>query len=818
MDALIQDARYALQGMRRTPGFTAAAVATLALGLGLNSAVSSLAYALFAKPPGFDDANRLVFVEQTLPERPALGYALSYADYLYYREHAKSLAELAAHYATSPMQVVARESSVAVTGSVVSASYFSVLRLRPALGRFFDADEDRERGRDPVAVLSHDLWRTQFDRDPGVLGTEIRVNGTAFRVIGVAPEGFRGALQGIQPSALFIPAAMFQVGYRYCDARARDCRLVQLIGRLGANVSIQEAQSEMTALASRIQAQFPQVNEGRGVLVRAMRGVRLQEQARSRPVVRLLTAAAALVLLVASANVAGLLMARGLRRRKEIAVRLALGASRGRLLRQLLVESSVLALAGGVAGLLIALWATDLLRRFFGVDSTGGVRNLDLSLHWGVVTIALVVATVTGVLTGLTPALQATRRDTLPALKDESGGLSAQRSRLRESLVVGQVATSVLLLAGSGLLVRSFREVHRGPGFDPNAVAILRLRPSLVGYGAERSWAFQREVVRRLQALPGVVAASPADVPPLPGWRTTPHRVRLEGDTVDLARAPRFDTTPVGARHFRVLGVNVVRGREFDERDTPESPRVAILNRSMARRLFPAGDAVGSRILIGREPHEIVGVVADLQFVRVFEQPAPMIYLNYWQQNQSLAWSHDSRMHVRVSGSAAAALPELRRAIASVDPDVPVSEAESFAILLNYAFGEVRAARALLLGLGAIALGLSAIGLYAALAFAVGQRSREIAIRVALGAARADVGRLVLRHGLGLVATGTLAGTAAAAAAGPLLAHLLYGVSPRDPLALLVGPVAIGVIAILAVGLPARRAMAVDPIAALRAE
>jgi putative ABC transport system permease protein len=803
--------------MSRTPGFTGAAVATLALGLGLNSAVSSLAYALFVKPLPFDGANRLVYVEQTLVERPALGYAMSYPDYLYFREHATRFSELAAHYATSPLQITTRDFTLGVNGSVVSANYFGVLRLQPALGRFFEWKEDRP-GEEAVLVLSHDLWRTHFGRDPGVIGSELRVNGTAFRVIGVAPEGFRGVLRGIEPSSVFLPSSMFPVAYRYCDTRERDCRLVQLIGRLSPDASLGEAKAELSVLAGQLETMFPDTNRGRGVQLRPVRGVRLQEQVRNAPVVQLLAASAALVLAVASSNVAGLLLARGLQRRKEIAVRLALGASRARLVQQLLVESSMLSLGGGAAGLVVALWATGLLRGFFGVNSAGEALDVDFSLHPGVAAVALVVATLTGLLTGLAPALQATRRETLPALRDEPAGLGPRGSRLRDGLIVAQVATSALLLAGSALLVRSFLQIQRGPGFDPRAVAILRLCPSLLGYSAERSWAFQREVVRRLEALPGVVAASPADVPPLPGWRTSPFRVQRATDAADPAHAPRFDSTPVGPRYFRALGTGVVQGREFDERDTPESPRVAILNQSMARRLFPEGDAVGSRILISRQPHEVVGLVADVQFVRTLEQPVPMIYLNYWQQDPSLTWSHDSRTHVRVSGSATAALPELRRAIAAIDPDVPVSEAQSFADQLDYAFVEVRAARALLLSFAAMTLGLSAIGLYAALAFAVTQRSREIAIRISLGAARADVGRLVLQHGLAIVALGAGLGTAAAAALGPLLAHLLYGVSPRDALALLVGPVLIAVVGLGAIWLPARRALAVDPMTVLRSQ
>jgi len=815
-----QDLRYAIRMMKRTPGFTAAAIATLALGLGLNSAALSVAYALFLKPLPVQDSSRLVVVDQTLPERPALsGFSLSYPDYVHYRDHARAFADLAAHYSTSPMQVATRDTSFGVAGAVVTANYFSTLRLQPALGRFFFAEEDRAPGRNPVAVISHDLWRNKLGADARILGADVRINGASFNVIGVAPEGFHGIVHGLTPNDIWIPTAMFKAGYRYCDGLARGCNVVNLIGRLNTQVTIQDAQAEMTLLARQLEVEFPASNQGRGVLVRPARGVRIQEQARVAPIVALLAGAAALVLLVASANVAGLLLARGLRRRKEIAIRMALGAGRARLVRQLLVESGVLAAAGGIAGLVVAIWSTEVLRGFFGVGYTGDAVNIDLSLvNLRIVAAGLAVALGTGLLTGIAPALQATRRDTLPALKDETGGASPRRGRLREGLIVVQVAVSVLLAVSSGLLVRSFSILHRGPGFDPDAVVLLRLRPSLLGYTSERAWAFQREAIRSLEALPGVAAASPANVPPLPRWNRPRLPVQLAGDSGDPARAFQAATTHVGPRYFKTLGASILEGREFDDRDTTSGPRVAIVNQTLARHLWPRGNAVGSALTIGGRACEVVGVVNDVQFLSVLERPEPIAYLDFWQQDPGNNLSHDSQTLVRVLRDATAMLPQIRRAIAAVDPEVPVSEPQPLGARLDYAFSDVRAARTLLLTFGALALLLSAIGLYAALAFAVGQRTREIAIRMALGAARSDVGGLVLRRGAAIVLLGVAAGLVASAIAGPLIAHLLYGVSPHDPFALLAGPSLLGAVALLAIWLPARRAMTVDPMAALRSE
>jgi len=812
LEHLVQDVRVALRRMWKTPGFTAAAIATLALGLGLTSAVMSLAYALFVRPLPVDDATKIVFVDQTRIDRPVTrGFWFSYPDYLYLREHARAFTELAAHNSTAPPMTVATPGGpVGVSGAVVTANYFTLLRLTPRAGRFFSVDEDRVPGRDAVAILSYDFWRTRFAEDPNLLGTTVPINGTPFTVIGIAPEHFHGIVAGLEPNAVWIPTAMYRAASPYCDAPlSRACGGVGVIGRLAGDTSIDQAHAELAGLVRQLKEAYREDNLVNGVLVRPVRGVRDLEQVANVPIVALLAGAAGLVLLVASANVAGLLLARGLRRRKEIAVRLAIGASRGRLIRLLLVESVMLAAAGGVAGQQIAVWTTEGLRVYF--------PNLDLSLNPRIALIGLGVALFTGVATGIAPALQSTRSDMALAMKEGSFGAGRPRSIVRDGLIVVQVALSVLLLGAGGLLVRSFLVLHRGPGFDPDRVAIVRLRPSLVGFTNERAWAYQREVIERLEALPGVPAASPASAPA--SWRAQPVTpARLPGDSSDPAHAYNVGTTFVGPRYFKTLGVGVVEGREFDGRDTMDGPRVAIVNETLARHFWPNGGAVGRVITVGPDRVEVVGVVKALQWTSALQQPDPVAYLNFWQQDRGNRVALDSRTHIRVAGDVAALLPEIQRTIAAVDPDVPISEPGSLGARLDAQFKDVRAARTMLVTFGALALGLSMIGLYAALAFAVGERTREIAVRLALGASRADVGRLVFRRGMAIVLLGIAAGVAACVIAGPFLAHLLYGVSPRDPLAITAGPAVLIVIAALAISLPARRAMKQNPIIALRAE
>jgi predicted permease len=808
MTTILQDLRYGLRRMKATPVFTAAAIATFALGLGVNSAVLSLAHTIFLKPLPVPDASRVVIVDATVPTRPPLyAFGFSHPDYIYYRDHVRTFDTLAAHYGTSPMYVITPEGGVSVTGSVATANYFSALRLQPAAGRFFTAEEDHVPRRDAVAVLSHRLWRQRFSADPAMLGSAVRINGTTFTVVGIAPDGFRGVLGPQDTVDVWIPTAMFNVGYRYCDGLSRDCRMVSMVGRLADGATMADAQTEMTLLAQQIAAAFPETDKGRGAIVRPARGLRINEQTESKALMSLLAAAAALVLLVASANVAGLLLARGLQRRREMAIQRALGASQWRLVQQLLIESLLLSLAGGAAGLVAALWSTDIAR---------GLFRFDLSLDLRVIALGFGIALLTGLVTGIGPALYATGGHTMPALKDEAVGGSRRRVRTREALIVVQVAVSVMLLSAAGLVVRSFLNVHRGPGFDPDRLIVTRLRPSLLAYSAERAWAFQREVIRRLEETPGVLAASPANIPPLPRWgmATAPMQVTAADQVEPLDVA----TTPVGPRYFAALGVPLIEGREFDDRDGVTAPRRAIVNDTLARHFWPQGGAVGRLVTIGDLSVEIVGVVTTARYRSLFEPPQPIAYFNYWQQDTTASWSHDSRTHIRVAGDASAMLPTILNVIASVDPDVPIADAEPLTRRLDAEFSDLRTTRAMFVTFGMLTLVLSAIGLYAALTFAVSQRRREIAIRLALGADRTGIGRLVVQRGSLVLLCGVAAGLGLSLGVGPFLASMLYGVSPRDPLTLVAGPLILILVALLAIWLPTRRAMALDPLVVLRSE
>jgi predicted permease len=820
MQTFWHDLALAIRLLRKSPGFAVAAVATLALGIGANATIFSFADALLLRPLRVPEANRIVHVYERRSGSTG-AYPLSYADYADYRSQARSFEALAAHYDTSPMHLVIDGDPQAINGAVVTWTYFDLLKVQPAVGRFFGVEEDTVPDRDAVVVISHGLWERQFGSTPAILGEAIRLNDRAFTVIGVAPRGFTGVHNGGSTIDAWIPTAMFAVGYRYCDGFDRDCTIVNMLGKLRPGVSIRQAQQELDILVRQLDAVYPRIDQERGLTVVAARGrgYSLVQAPGDVQQLQLFVPAVAVVLLVACANIAGLLLARAIRRRKEMAVRLALGATRGRLVRQLLTESLLLAALGGGGGLLFAFWGKDLLAAFNLADYAGRPRDFQTDLRGPVLVATAAVTTMASVLFGVIPALQASRTDVIPVLKDEGMSDGSRRTRLRRALVVAQMALAVMLVVCAGLLVRSLSRVNAGPGFDPRPVITLRLRPSLVDYSTGTSVAFQREVISRLEALPGVVSASPADGPAatsLAGAGDETAIVPAEGGRREYAITMR--QTRIGPRYFATLGVPMVEGREFDDRDDARSPRVVIVNDVLARRLGPLGHASGRTLVVDGMPHQIVGVVKDAQYYPAGQSPHAVVYKSYWQPDARGRLGNDSRTIVRVTGDAGAMMTMIRREVAAVDPAVPISEDYPLSRRIEFEFQPVRVARALLVSVGALALFLSAIGLYGVLAFNVSKRTREIGIRMALGAGKRDVAVLVLREALATAVAGSVLGIMLAWAAAQSMGALLYGVRRHDPGSLLLAPVILILVAVVASYLPARRASRVSPQTALRYE
>ncbi len=812
MKNLALDMRYAVRMLLKNPGFTAVAVLTLGLGIGANTAIFSLASAIYLQALPLEEPHRLVHVYQRLSGRPdSVAWPMSYADYLYYREHSTVFDDLAAHYSGAPMHLVVGGELGSLQGAVVTGNYFLTLRMLPRVGRFFRADEDQVAGHAPVAVISSGLWQRRFGSDPQITGKVIDLNGTAFTVVGVAPA----SLETFTASEVWIPSAMFRAGYRYCDALERGCAVVTLIGRLRPGRNVEDAQTELAVLARQLEATHPDTNAGRGVLVSAARGVDPNKQKESARTVLLLLAIVAVVLLIACANLAGLLLAQGITRRKEIAVRLALGASRVRLIRQLLTENLLLSLAGGTLGLFVAVWVKDALLAYFAVDYAGRRSALRLELDLVVLGVTLAISLLTAIVFGLIPALRATRPELVPALRGD-GFIGERRPRLRDVLVVAQVALSVVLLVGAGLLIRSLQHVYHGPGFDPSPVVVLRLRPILAGYAVERAHEFQLAVHRKLEELPGVLSATPARFLPV-GFEGNRVAAWLPGQAPARGEdAFRVPYNHVGSRYLETLGVPLREGRDFDARDRQDSPLVVIVNETLARRFWPEGNALGQSLVVNGSACQVVGIAKDAQYRSIGQEPLPFAYLNYWQAKDERFF--ESRTHVRVAGDARAMLPIIRKEIAKVDPNMPISEDYPLTERVAYQFRLLRAATSLLFSFAVLGLFLSLLGLYGVLSFAVSQRTREIAIRMALGAARGSVTGLVVRHGFGVAAAGVGAGSVMALAAAHVLRSLLYGVSNTDPWAFVAAASLLCGVVVTACWIPARRATRVDPMIALRYE
>ncbi|MCI0491133.1 MAG: ABC transporter permease [Blastocatellia bacterium] len=814
MNNLFQDLRYAIRMLRKRPGFTLVAALTLALGIGANATIFSFVDTLFYRPLPVSEPDRLVKVYSN---KNGSGYRFfAWPEYTWFRDHTTSFESLAAHYSTAPLNVVADGDLREEEGAVVSANYFSLLGIRPALGRFFLPEEDTVPDRDPVAVIGFDLWQHRFGGDPAILDKQIKVNGTDFQIVGVAPENFRGVIVGT-PNEVWIPSMMLRLGYRWCDGFKFDCTFLNVIGRLAPGRTLTEAQAELTALASQLATAYPATNEGRSVTLMPAIGIEPGGSGDLGFQMRLLMIAAGVLLLIACANVAGLLLVRGTARRKEIAVRLCVGASRAHLIRQLLTESLLLAMLGGALGLVISLWAKDLLLAFYTMSAGSHSVFYDLSLSPRVLAWSLALAAFTGLLSGLAPAIQATRHDLARALKDDGRAQSSRRNLLRDGLVVAQVALTLALLVSAGLLVRSSAHIRQGANFDPQNVAVMRLRPRLVGYSPEKAQIFTREVVRRFEALPGVQSVSLATATGLAwSYKATVSVGLPEQAAVRAEDGLEAQYHEIAPRFFETLKIPLIQGRDFDDGDSEGSPRVAIVNETLANRMWPDDSQLGRFLTVEKQQYQVVGIFKDAQLRNALEAPKPFLYVPYWQNN--FEPQVDSRFVVRVTGDPLQMLPLLRREVMSVDHIVPVTEDKAMIEQVSAAYKPVLLTGSVLTCSGIIALFLCMIGLYSVLAFMVRQRTREIGIRMALGARATDVLRLVVGQGMKLTLTGMAIGLAASLTITRLIENLLYGVSATDPLTFSIVALSLTAVAIEACWLPARRATRVDPMVALRYE
>ncbi len=791
--------------MSRDRAFALTAITTLALCIAALSTVLAIVDAYYFKRLPVDRPDEIVAVAATRRHANQLG-PVSFPDFVRFRDNTRTLKELAAHYSTAPLYVHVGEQGKEINGAVVTANFFPLLGLEPALGRFFTEGEDTVPNRDHVVVISHDFWRTAFGSRSDVLGTTFTVNRVPFTVIGVAPAHFRGV--DTQPVEIYLPMMSLGVGYRWCtDAFAPDCTILEMIGRLAPGRRLQDAAAEMPTLMPPAW-QTAADGENRNVTVFAPRTVH-HDPAEQR-FVALITGVAILLILVGCANIAGLLMARGTARVPELAMRASLGASPRRLLGQLMTEASALALCGGALGTVLSWWMMQAIAaRFYSVGSEGHVMDFGFRLQWGVIAGAMAAALGAGLGFGLFPALNAIRQGAAASIPRASARTPGSR-RIGLYLTGVQTSAAVVLISLGLLLSVSAERAVAGANFDSSNVALMRLRPRLVQYPPARAQAFHRDVLRRLEGLPGVQSAS------LIGQGVALFGggagVGLPGQAADDSVRARFGD--IAPRYFETLRIPIIAGRDFDERDSADRPRVAIVSQALARRLFGDAHAVDQTILVDGRPHSVVGIAADVSVQARSEPAPPFVYTPFWQRADAI----DARYCIRVIGDVDSALFTIVRAANAVDPEVPVAETIPLTVQMAGVFRPVRITAAFVGYAATLTIVLTAVGLYGALAFAVSRRRQEIGLRVALGATLRQVVAGIVGDGMRVVSIGVAGGVVLALGAVQLVQHLLLDLPLADGFFFVTSAASVIGIALLACWLPARRAARIDPVVALRCE
>jgi putative ABC transport system permease protein len=813
MGSFLQDVKYGVRTLTKNPGFSAVAVVTLALGIGANTAMFSAVNAILLRPLPYKNSNQLVNVWGTSAKYPGFRMTLSVPEFNDLKASNHSF-EMLAEFRDYPMNWTGHGDPQVFSVTNVSRDFFATLGVSPALGRAFTREEETP-GQDQVVVLSYALWKARFDKDSAVLGKTITLDGTSHSVVGVMPEGFQFRDSGDDSARIWKPFAPSPE-----IVHQRQQRESFVVARLRRGVSVAQAQAEAQTIAANMAKANPKEDEGQGLSVMSLKqGVVHGVQ----PALLILLAAVGFVLLIACVNVANLFLARSWKRHREFAVRAALGATRPRLVQQLLVESVLLAVAGGLSGLVIGTWGIDVVRRFAPADTP---RIADIALDQSVLWFTLAISILTGIVFGLAPALQTSKPDLNTSLKEGNAISGSSRGalgqhRVRSLLVITEVALTVVLLVGAALMLKSFsRLTHKDPGFRIDHALTAEVSLPQARYNTdEKQREFFDDLLSRIQHLPGVQNAAVMTSPLLADYlRMT--GISIEGQPANDSRyEPYFEMTIISTGYFQTTGIPLLAGRVFNEGDAGKSPGVAIVNKTLARRYWPAGQAVGKRLSSStdKDGHpdwcEIVGVVDDVRDVDLTKPPKAEVYLPISQNLTSSA-----NLLVRANGDSNSLERAIRDAVWSIDRDQPVQGMSTLEQAVARSEAEPKF-HTLLLGIfAALGLAITLVGIYGVISYSVSQRTREIGIRMALGAQSRDVLRQVLWEGMRLALAGLVIGIVAALALTRVLTSLLFEVRATDPATFAVVSTLLACVALAACFLPARHATKVDPLVALRYE
>lgn len=816
METLLKDIRYGVRGLLKRPGFTAVAVITLALGIGANTAIFSLVDTVLLRPLPVRNPEEIVSVAVRGKNDSML--AFSYPNYKDFRDRNEVLSGLLL-YRFAPLSLSQQGNNERVWSYEVSGNYFDMLGVQAVQGRTFLPEEDQNRLAHPVVVLSHSFWERRFGSDPNLIGRDITLNNHAFKVIGVAPQNFKGTELVYAPD-MWIPIAMLEwaePGAHYLDDR--DTNNFFGIGRLKPGVGLRQADASLNLLAQQLAKEYPATNEGQSITLTPPGLVIPEIRGGVISFTWILMGAVALVLFIACINIAGLLLARATDRRREIAIRLAMGAGRSRLVRQLLTESILLSVTGGAIGLGLAVWIINLLLAFRPPLDFPLV--MEVSVNWRVMLFALAISVFTGAVFGLAPALQSTRPALVSALKDTAAQSGYHRTRFRNGLVVAQLALSLVLLIAAGLVAKALQRLQTmNPGFEISNTLSMSFDLGLQGYEKEKGQQFYREVVHRIQSLPGVRSASLISSLPL-SLNYNSNYIYVEGQPAERgANVPTAMIAAAGPKYFETMGTTLLMGREFTDQDRSDSEKVAVVNEALVHQLIldvkTVEDALGRRISISGEKGpfvRIVGIVKDGKYFNISEQPRPFVW-----EPVSQHYNSGASLVVRTDGAPQSLLAAIRSEVHSLDSNLPVYDVKTMADHMRLPLFPARIAAVVLGAFGFVALSLAAIGIYGVTSYSVAQRTREIGIRLALGAQLRDVLSLIIGQGLKLTLLGVGLGLIGAFLLTRALASLLFEVSATDPAIFLLVSLLLAAIALLASYFPARRATKVDPLVALRYE